>query len=181
MLFRSNRLTIGIVTNRRSAEMSDPFETVGYLWNLMPFTMDPAEISPDNLGQVHRELQRHEAHGKYPLSLICKALGIDREDLLFQATFNFIHFHNTVEIQKALYSGLNGLRLTQVKTFNRFHYPLNLLCSQSALDDGFDVFMNYDDRCFDGSKARDLLDHYLSILDTLAGTPEEGGRPYRFP
>lgn len=178
---KENRLTIGIVTNRRSAEMSDPFETVGYLWNLMPFTMDPAEISPDNLGQVHRELQRHEAHGKYPLSLICKALGIDREDLLFQATFNFIHFHNTVEIQKALYSGLNGLRLTQVKTFNRFHYPLNLLCSQSALDDGFDVFMNYDDRCFDGSKARDLLDHYLSILDTLAGTPEEGGRPYRFP
>ena len=164
---KPNRLTIGIVTNRRSAEMSHPFETVGYLWNLMPFTMDPAEIPPDDLRRVHRELQRHEAHGKYPLPLICKDLGIDREDLLFQATFNFIHFHNTVEIQKALYSGLNGLRLTQVKTFNRFHYPLNLLCSQSALDDGFDVFMNYDDHYFDGSKARDLLNRYLSILGTM--------------
>ncbi|MDA8135544.1 MAG: amino acid adenylation domain-containing protein [Desulfobacteraceae bacterium] len=167
---KKNRLTIGIVTNRRSAEMSHPFETVGYLWNLMPFTMDPAKISPDNLGQVHQELQRHEAHGKYPLPLICKDLGIDREDLLFHATFNFIHFHNTGEIQKALYSGLNGLRLTQVKTFNRFHYPLNLLCSQSALDDGFDVFMNYDARCFNGSRTRDLLNRYLSILDTLVRT-----------
>jgi hypothetical protein len=164
---KPNRLTIGIVTNRRSAEMSHPFETVGYLWNLMPFTMDPAEIPPGDLRRVHRELQRHEAHGKYPFSLICKDLGIDREDLLFQATFNFIHFHNTGEIQKALYSGLNGLRLTRVKTFNRFHYPLNLLCSQSALDDGFDVFLNYDARCFDGSRARDLLNRYLSILDAL--------------
>jgi hypothetical protein len=141
----------------------------------MPFTMDPAEISPDNPGQVHRELQRHEAHGKYPLSLICKDLGIDREDLLFQATFNFIHFHNTGEIQKALYSGLNGLRLIRVNTFNRFHYPLNLLCSQSALDDGFDLFLNYDVRCFDGSRALDLLNRYLSILDALAGTPKEEG------
>lgn len=178
---KEDRLTIGIVTNRRSTEMSDPFETVGYLWNLMPFALDPEEAPLDNLWQVHRELQRHEAHGKYPLPLICKDLGIDREDLLFQATFNFIHFHNTGEIQKALYSGLNGLRLTWVKTFNRFHYPLNLLCSQSAIDDGFDVFVGYDDHCFDGSRARDLLNRYLSILDALAGIPEEGGRPYLFP
>jgi aryl carrier-like protein len=170
---KEDRLTIGIVTNRRSAEMSHPFETVGYLWNLMPFTLDPAKIPPDNLWQVHRELQRHETHGKYPLPLICKDLGIDREDLLFHATFNFIHFHNTGEIQKALYSGLNGLRLTRVKTFNRFHYPLNLLCSQSALDDGFDVFMSYDDHYFDGSKARDLLNRYLSILDTLVRTQKD--------
>lgn len=170
---KASRLTIGIVTNRRSAEMSDPFETVGYLWNLMPFTMDPAKILPDNLEQIHKELQRHEAHGKYPLPLICKDLGIDREDLLFNATFNFIHFHNTGEIQKALYSGLNRLRLTRVNTFNRFHYPLNLLCSQSALDDGFDVFMNYDARCFDGSEARDLLNRYLSILDALVRTQKD--------
>jgi amino acid adenylation domain-containing protein len=168
---KEDRLTIGVVTNRRSVEMSNPFETVGYLWNLMPFTLDPAKIPLDNPWQVHQELQRHETHGKYPLPLICKDLGIDREDLLLQATFNFIHFHNTGEIQKALYSGLNGLRLTQVKTFNRFHYPLNLLCSQSALDDGFDIFMGYDDHRFDGSKARDMLNHYLSILYTLVKIP----------
>jgi len=170
---KENRLTIGIVTNRRSAEMSNPFETVGYLWNLMPFTIDPAKIPLNNLWQIHRELQRHEAHGKYPLPLICKDLGIGREDLLFQATFNFIHFHNTGEIQKTLYSGINGLRLTQVKTFNRFHYPLNLLCSQSALDHGFDIFMGYDDHCFDGSNAQDMLNHYLSILDTMEQQTEK--------
>ena len=166
------RLTIGIVTNRRAAEMSYPFETVGYLWNLMPFTVNPDDVQPNTLRNLHKELQRHEAHGKYPLPLICRDLGIEREDLLFHATFNFINFHNTKDMQKALYSGLNGLKLSQVKTFNRFHYPLNLLCSQSAVDDGFDIFINYDSLCLDEYRADNLLNQYLSILDTLIKAPE---------
>lgn len=110
--------TVGMVANGRTDRLSDPFHSLGLFWNLVPLR-NPAVGGSwrHRVDAAHRRLGDIEAHATVPLDRI-RALHGGSE--LFQATFNFVNFHNSFTLPP-------GLDLAAAWWHDRFHYPLNLL------------------------------------------------------
>ncbi len=116
--------TVGMIANGRTDRLSNPFQSLGLFWNLVPVHNTAIGGSwPERVSGAHRLLGETEAHSTVPLGRI-RALNGGSE--LFQATFNFVDFHNSFTLP-------TGLDLLAAWWHDRFHYPFNLLV---ALDRG---------------------------------------------
>jgi hypothetical protein len=82
---------IGVVSNGRSEQLSDPMHAMGLFWNLMPFGGAPAHLAGiDMCVWIQDELLSLEPYSRYPLRKI-EQIGGSR---LISAAFNYVDFHN---------------------------------------------------------------------------------------
>jgi hypothetical protein len=155
-----NRATIGVVTNGRSERLPDALKAFGLFWSLAPLCH---AIETDKRVQargVQLALGAVERHAAYPLVKILEDVAPHAGSLFF-ATLNFVSFHN------ARWSrGDGGLEVVRTRSFDRFHFPLNL---KFALEPtGFaEIALHYDVRWFDAGEADAILTRYLDAIHAL--------------
>ncbi|MET0498207.1 MAG: amino acid adenylation domain-containing protein [Steroidobacteraceae bacterium] len=154
------RLTVGVVTNGRSARLSDALNTLGLFWTMLPLPVTAeilAERGPARMRAIHDLLASAEPHAMYPAT---GAAGCATLDEMFFATFNFTDFHNATELGDG-----RVLRLRSYRGFDRFHYPLNYLFAVDRRTQRLFVHVEFDDRCFDRDGIRRITDRILAGLD----------------
>lgn len=82
---------IGVVSNGRSEQLSDPLHAMGLFWNLMPFGGLPAGLgATETCLWIQDQLLALEPYSRYPLRKI-EQIGGGR---LVSAAFNYVDFHN---------------------------------------------------------------------------------------
>ncbi|HEY6925488.1 MAG TPA: amino acid adenylation domain-containing protein, partial [Steroidobacteraceae bacterium] len=153
--------TVGVVTNGRSARLSDPLNALGLYWTLLPFGTEPGseDLGPTLKG-IQDELTASENHALYPLPMIEERFGPGE---LFFATFNFVHFHNAAQAR-----GQASLTLLSEAGHDKFHYPLNYLFSMNATDGGIGVHVEYDNVYFPDACIVEMNAALIEILSGLA-------------
>lgn len=104
---------IGVVSNGRKDNLSDPLRSLGLYWNMLPvrFKNLPTMAS---LKRVHDDLLACEQFGVYPIAF---------HDSYIKpcVTFNFVNFHNKFD-----FGTHSGMELISEYWHDRFHYPLNV-------------------------------------------------------
>jgi len=134
-------LTVGVVCNGRSAELSDPLQSLGLFWNLAPLHGPPAAGARDGrILAVHRQLIEVERFALYPLTRIASQCNAQE---LFFATFNFVHFHNAAETED-----VGAGRMLRETYLDRFHFPVNHLFGLHHKHAGIYAHTEYDARYF---------------------------------
>ncbi|GAA4782278.1 hypothetical protein GCM10023307_03490 [Lysobacter hankyongensis] len=149
--------TIGVVANGRTDRLSDPLNSLGLFWNLVPFATPATAGSDDeDLRAVQRRLIEIEPHANHPLGEIESS---HRTASLFDATFNFVNFHNLVRFDED-----GRLSLLRETSLDRFHYPMNLFVSAGADEQGGTLHVEYEGRILDSAWMEAWLDAYVERL-----------------
>jgi amino acid adenylation domain-containing protein len=153
-----DNVVAGVVSNGRGHRLSDPFRSLGLFWNLVPVPR-PAPLRPwaAGIAALQRQLAQMEPFATVPLAHICTLHGADE---LFDATFNFINFHNSFAID-----GGSGLRLLSGRTHDKFHYPLNLLASFDRSGGTLHLHVEYDNSRFPAVTVAQLVRRFLRLLE----------------
>ncbi|MEH6459968.1 non-ribosomal peptide synthetase [Chitinimonas sp. JJ19] len=108
---------IGVVSNGRSEQLSDPFQAMGLYWNLMPFgTRLPEGEGVDRSIWVQAQLMGLEPYARFPLPCI-EALGEPAQRI--GASFNFVNFHNED-------LGEGNAAITGTYALDNFGFPLGI-------------------------------------------------------
>ncbi len=102
-------LVLGVITNGRSARLTEPFRSTGLFWNIVPLLVSRADLAPTSM---QRKLDELTAFGHFPWKAIEEEIA-RRE--LFVPIFNFVNFHN---------AGEGARRFTEGVVQSRFHTPL---------------------------------------------------------
>ncbi|MBI0330563.1 non-ribosomal peptide synthetase [Burkholderia plantarii] len=108
------RPVIGIVSNGRSARMSNPLGMVGLCWNLVPFHRAEARLGAQ---AAFDELAAIESHAGLPLPAIARLAG--RPELL-DACLNFTDFPRDAAANEA------AIEVAARGTTGCFHFPVTL-------------------------------------------------------
>jgi aryl carrier-like protein len=155
-----SQLTVGVVTNGRSARLSDALNTLGLFWTMLPLPVVGeivAERGPARMRAIHDLLASAEPHAMYPAT---RAAGCATLDEMFFATFNFTDFHNATELGDG-----RALCLRSYRGLDRFHYPLNYLFAVDQQTQRLFVHVEFDDRCFDQEDIRRITDRIVACLE----------------
>lgn len=83
--------TVGIVSNGRNPLLSEPLESMGLFWNLLPITLQSTSLLSDSVLDIHNELIDLEKVVRFPIS---EQIALHGGQLPFMATFNFVEFHH---------------------------------------------------------------------------------------
>jgi hypothetical protein len=170
-LSQSGPPIVGILSNGRTESLSDPLKALGLFWNITPFAFSNFSVQKrDQIVAVQRMLIKIEDHAQFPLDAILEASG-HRE--LFEATFNFNHFHNNVAQNQ---SG-KRIKVTTEITRDRYHYPFNLVVVVNPVDTRLTVRVDHDQSQFDAEATSLLLSDYLRILDQYELLLEGDSKP----
>lgn len=122
---RSLQAVIGVVSNGRNEQLSDPFHAMGLFWNLMPFVApDTVQSADGGCAAVQACLLEMEPYSRFPLPDIEALSGRAR---LIDVSFNFVNFHN----QRS--SGGSG-RLGVTHVLDNFGLPLSLTVAVDGKD-----------------------------------------------
>jgi Condensation domain len=158
---------VGVVTNGRSDRLSDPLGGFGLFWNLLPFALngqpDAATASDAELVRsVQAELSEMESFALYPATRVAQR-KFGREP--FQATFNFIDFHNAARLENDA-----ALALVYQDSRDKFHAPLNYAFSVDRTGGAVVVRVECDPAYFDANDIARLNDRLLQHLAALTAT-----------
>lgn len=157
---------VGVVANGRGDRLSDPFGGLGLFWNMLP--VRPADAGAGGalaarLIETHRRLGACEAHVAVPLPRIYALHGRPE---LFEATFNFVHFHNRFTPPPG-----SGFEIGLDWWHDRFHYPLNLLAALDPVNRSLTLHVESDGARWGEAVVAALLDDLESRLTRVgAGT-----------
>ncbi|MEU6064803.1 amino acid adenylation domain-containing protein [Streptomyces sp. NPDC047082] len=155
----------GLVTNGRPEDVENSEGMLGLFLNTLPLrTALPRGSWLDLLGHVFAEEREMLPHRWYPMSRIRRA----REaDALFEAAFNYVHFHRYGEL--ATRSGLEVLDA-------RFHGDTNLPLMTDFIQDPasgrIELSIAFDPAQYRPEFIEAMVDRYRLALATLTSTPE---------
>jgi hypothetical protein len=158
---------VGVVSNGRSERLSDPLGGLGLFWNLLPFRTEllpsgeTAVASATLVRAVQDELSAMESFALYPASSIAEQL---HGTAPFQATFNFIDFHNVAQLESD-----DSLVLAYQDGHDKFHSPLNYAFSVDRAEGTVLVRVEFDPAYFDAPSVASLNRRLLHEIDVLAG------------
>lgn len=153
-LSNEKEVTVGVITNRRTNRLTDPLDTMGYFWNLIPFHFGMSDGEP-LLKSVQSLLHEIDSYyGLYPLQQI---LENRQKEYLFFATFNYTHFHHAKGDEFRNWKGM--------KLFNKFHFPLNFVINKNPSDNR--IFVAYDENYFSETDIQQIVDNYMGCLNSL--------------
>lgn len=110
--------SIGVITNGRSAELSDPFAGVGLFWNVLPIACPVGDGSVASLRATQARLNSVDQFGNYPVG----AIGgwIDSVDFVFR----FLSFPPLEALDAQ-----NELKVEQALVIDRYDFPFVLTAS----------------------------------------------------
>ncbi|KVE29999.1 hypothetical protein WS67_03795 [Burkholderia singularis] len=151
-------VTLGAVTNGRTAQIDRALESVGLYWNILPFSMhvDAAVDVESELTGVHRALNEAADFSLYPLSRILRARG-NRD---FRYSLNFTNFDAVRRPARFVISNWAGQ--------DRFHYPINVAINVDRSDGVNEIRIVADDDVFPNAMRVRLIEQVCSELDRIA-------------
>jgi non-ribosomal peptide synthetase component F len=155
---------VGVVSNGRSDRLSDPLGGLGLFWNLLPFGLDSlpgatAATDAALIRAVQVELSAMEEFALYPASRVAEQ---QHGRSAYQATFNFIDFHNAAQVQEN-----TDLVLTHQDGHDKFHAPLNYAFGVDRAGGAVGVRVDYDPAYFDATDINRRNDNLLQRLAML--------------
>ncbi len=154
----------GLVANGRP-ERDDGDRALGLFLNTLPFRLRLAPGSWLDLAQqtfaAERELLPHRS---FPLAELQRSLGDGGP--LFEAAFNFIHFHVLAGTAR-----LGGPEIAVERAVAETHFPLAVGFSV-GLDAGLSLGISYDPDRFPAAAVRALAGRFARILVDLVERPE---------
>jgi surfactin family lipopeptide synthetase C len=151
--------TIGMVSNGRGSELSNPLGTLGLLWSIAPLC---AEVIVDDLQHIkntNKLLSEISPFCSYPLLKIQEEKG---DSNLLHATFNFINFDGT-----NLLPPDSNIEFLEVGGLDKFSLPLHLLVAKNPFNKEISLVLNYDTRYFSKSEIEEKLDVYVKRLEQV--------------
>lgn len=113
---------IGVVSNGRKDNLSDPLHSLGLYWNMLPVRFRQLS-SMALLKSVHDDLLACEQFGVFPIAF-------HKSYVKPCVTFNFVNFHNKFD-----FGTQSGMELISEYWHDRFHYPLNVYVAGSNSTD----------------------------------------------
>ena len=155
ILAQQDSVTVDIVTNARSARLSDPTGAVGLFWNLLPINLSLTATDKgigdqvSDIRQLHKILLEAEQYALYPRSAIETAGLIEQEDF---ASFNFVNFHNYNRKNNRKNNLKNDANnetmddesgMSVVKARDHFHHELKCTVSLSPDQQSVDLWFEY--------------------------------------
>jgi len=152
--------TIGVVSNGRSAELSNPLGTLGLLWNMAPLCAEVLEDDLEHIQNVNKLLSEISPFCSYPLLKIQEEKGASN---LLHATFNFINFDGA-----NLLPPDSSIEFLEVGGLDKFSLPLHLLVGKNPFNKEISLVLNYDTRYFFRSEIEEKLDTYLKRLEQIS-------------
>jgi amino acid adenylation domain-containing protein len=164
---------VGVVANRRSEALTDPWAAMGLFWNIVPFRYVLTAHARGDALAIHAQLLELEAHAWYPLGGLA---GEPPRPEPYEALFNFINLHN-------FRPGDDGaLQFHGLRAYDRYHLPLNSLFAIMPAGGGLTIRLEYDPRRLEAAEVVALGDRLLAGLRGLAGAtgraraPAQGAR-----
>jgi aryl carrier-like protein len=150
---------VGVVSNGRSQELSDPLGAIGLFWNLLPFAAEPVTTQLASCcARIQERLIALEPYARFPLRCIEQQAG----GRVFAATFNFVNFHNQ---QRSATARLAAIRGTHA--LDNFGFPLGLTVGLDAQGSA-SFLLQLDDSI--ALSARELCTTFVGQLELLART-----------
>lgn len=146
---------IGVVSNGRKDDLSDPLYSLGLFWNMLPLSFCQLNSLP-LMKSTHAKLLMSEKFCAYPVSL---------EGNYFQpsVTFNFVNFHNRFTMSDDC-----AIELLSEYWHDRFHYPINVYVSGGGHTDKNLIRIESDKGYIDDSGTAELMDAFISNLSDLS-------------
>jgi hypothetical protein len=155
---------VGMVANGRTDRLSNPFQSLGLFWNLVPVRNPDAGGSwRERVSAAHRLLGETEAHATVPLARICELHGRSE---LFQATFNFVNFHNGFTLP-------DGMETVASWWHDRFHYPFNLLVALDRAQGSVRLHAEYVGSLFSEAEAGEMLAQLEQAIERQCSPDKE--------
>ncbi|CAM2005628.1 non-ribosomal peptide synthetase [Acanthopleuribacter pedis] len=168
-LARNPRVCVALVANGRSPRLSNPLESFGLFWNLIPFCHDFGAVDaaqPGALWQaVNGGLVNVEPHTAYPVA------DLFPEERTF-ASLNFVHFHHD-QRGGTDEPGETGFQLLGIQQHDRFHLPLNLLIAVHPVRQSVDLVLHYDPTYVSHAEAEAVLARTEARIAASVGTAHD--------
>lgn len=158
--------TVGVVANRRSDELTDPWSAMGLFWNLVPFRFTSTGSPRGDALSVHAQLLEMEEHVWYPFGDGSGEPGGDPGEepaARYDALFNFIHLHNLRTGDE------RELRLAGLRAYDKYHLPLNSLFAITPANRGLSIRLEYDSRRYQAGEIHALGERLQLGLRELIG------------
>ncbi|MET8229838.1 amino acid adenylation domain-containing protein [Micromonospora sp. NPDC005298] len=102
---------------------------------------------------------------RYPMSRMIQDQR--RREPLFEAVFNFTHFHVLRELRDSW-----GVRLSRTAIFSRTGFPFRAEFWQDGVTDELGLALHHDGRQFDDEQMGRLAGYYVRALELATGTPQ---------
>lgn len=119
-VFKNEDITLEVVFNGRTKELTDPFNSMGLFWNMLPFSVSSQKNA--SIKEVHEKLNKCEEFARFSGWKIKEKIGTDPA----YACFNYVHFHNAKNWTEEKNTGAgHNLEFIEGSGFERYHYPLN--------------------------------------------------------
>ncbi|KZW99541.1 hypothetical protein JL49_16495 [Pseudoalteromonas luteoviolacea] len=149
-------VTVGVVSNGRTAQLSDPMGALGMYWNLLPLSVSSSNKTFDEHAlEVHQRLVSMEPYTNYSLKNI---LPGSEKDSLF-ASFNFVNFHNEIDDDEIAFE------FGELGAWDKLAYPLNFHLSFSRAIGELMLIINYDNTYFTETQVNELCEAYFEKLN----------------
>jgi aryl carrier-like protein len=159
---------VGVVANRRSDELTDPWSAMGLFWNIVPFRFALTGNPRSDALAVHSQLLEAEAHVWYPPRDPAAEL---RRTEPYQVLFNFINLHNLRTNEGS------SLEFRSLRAYDRYHLPLNSLFAVTPGTRGLSLRLEFDPRWYDAADVAARGEQLMTELRSFAGVA--AGKPAR--
>lgn len=146
---------IGVVSNGRKEELSDPLQSLGLYWNMLPLRFSELTALP-LIKSIHETLLASDRFGVYPVAL-------DENYHQPSVTFNFVNFHNKFSMGEE-----HGFELLNEQWHDRFHYPLNLYVSGGENTNQNLIRMESNAEYINTCDANKLMDEFIEYLSEIS-------------
>lgn len=156
----SRNVTIGVVSSGRSERLSDPFESLGLFWNIVPFVSKLGGSQSQKIKAVQAQLIDIENYSKFPLLDM-----IDEKDSsgLFFACMNFINFHNAESFKD--YSDKQYPQILGFRGTEKYHLPLSFIIGKSPFEENqVSIRIEYNKKYFDQDDVAEMNNGLVRLL-----------------
>ncbi|WP_339065083.1 non-ribosomal peptide synthase/polyketide synthase [Teredinibacter turnerae] len=167
-LVKTEAVTVDVVTNGRTENLSDPLAGIGLFWQLLPVFVELQEDKYSTLHELSEKLFKMDAYPLVAPGIIADLVSSER---LSYAAFNFVNFHNA--------NNPGGEGAAQVRigyASDRFDYALKLAIS-GAVDnvDQLAASLDFDREHFSELQMKNFSLRFLEILESIVNVQFSNG------
>ncbi|MBC8951227.1 MULTISPECIES: non-ribosomal peptide synthetase [Xenorhabdus] len=142
-------------------------QAIGLFLNSLPFRLelDTQESWSGLIGRVHQLEANMLPHRRYPMADMKSMLNVT--ETLFEAVFNFTHFHMLKALEK-----IPGMQELDVRVRAETEFPLRAEFSQNAYTDQIQLSLHYHTNEFDVAHIARIGHYYHAALNSMVTTPQ---------
>ncbi len=167
----SDDVVTGLVSNGRP-ETEGVENVLGLFLNTIPFQMEIKDGSfLDLIQQTFETEQEYIPHRRFPTA---KLKQMAKGEQLYDAGFNFIHFHVYGDI-----TGVRDLQVLDYRIFEETEFPFVAVFSINPQTGMLSFELLYDVSRFPDEQIEEVASYYLRILEEMVRAPQQNQRRCR--